>query len=238
MPTSIEDLVALSRTDQQLNTSQRSSEQLEQQIMEAREPLSHYESKLEEKKEQFESVTLINRDAQKKMEEEDLFISKVEAQVPLIRTVKEFNARKKELEEARKRRGIAENESLESEIKQEEYRTELNQLQENWSQAKEEFEKNITDLVLRKNSTTKKLNELKNRQVDLRTKLDAALSRQYQNFRQRRIVPAICPVVNKACSGCNSVLPPQMFNEMIANPDKHRNCPFCFRIIFYLAEKR
>ena len=66
MPTSIEDLVALSRTDQQLNTSQRRSEQLEQQIMEAREPLSHYESELEEKKEQFESVTLINRDAQKK----------------------------------------------------------------------------------------------------------------------------------------------------------------------------
>ena len=238
MPTSIEDLGALSQTDQHLITSQRSLELLEQQIMVVREPLNHYETKIQEIKEQHESVILIYQEAQKKLAEEDLFISKVEAQVPLIRTAKEFNARKKELEEARKRRGNAENELLESEIKQEEFQTEMNRLQEEWSQAKKAFEKNISDLILQKKSTTEKLNQLKKRQVDLRKKLDATLSRQYQNSRQRGIFPAICAVINKACSGCNSVLPPQMFNEMIANPDKHRNCPFCYRIIFYLLKKR
>ena len=238
MSTSIEDLVALSQTDQQLLISQRSLEKLKQKIMVAREPLNQYETKIQEIKEQQESNILVYREAQKKFGEEDLFISKVESLIPLIRTPKEFNARKKELEEARKRRGSAENELLESEIKKEEFQKEMNRLQEDWSQAKDAFEKDITDLVLQKSSTMEKLNRLKKCQVDLKAKLDASLGRQYQNSRQRGIFPAICPVVNKACSGCNSVLPPQMFNEMIANSDKHRNCPFCYRIIFYLADPR
>ena len=68
MSTSIEDLVALSQTDQQLLISQRSLEKLKQKIMVAREPLNQYETKIQEIKEQQESNMLVYREAQKNLE--------------------------------------------------------------------------------------------------------------------------------------------------------------------------
>lgn len=231
---SIEHLVELSQTDQELLVSQRNLEEVENQIKTVRLPLDHCEHSLQEKKQLHEEVTLKHQIAQKQLGEADLFITKLEAQVPLIRTQKEFNAGKKQLEEARKRRGIVENELLESEIKQEEYQNELAQLQVEWEQKNEEFQKNTADLLKQKKCTTQKLEKLKGRQQELVTQLDSSLRTQYHNFRTRGILPAICPVVNKACSGCNSLLQPQLVNEMMTNPSQHRNCTFCFRIIYYL----
>lgn len=232
----IENLIALSQTDQELNTTQRNLNEVEKQIKTARLPLDGYEKRFQEKKTLLEEVTLRHQTAQKQLGEADLFIAKLESQVPLIRTQKEFNAGKKQLEDARKHRGNVENDFLESEIQREEYQKDLEVLQKDLDQSQSEFQTNIADLLKQQKTATKQLGTLKSRQETLIGKLDSALKTQYENFCKRGIVPAICQVINKACSGCNSLLQPQLVNEMIAQPQQHRNCTFCYRIIYYLAE--
>ncbi len=236
MPISIEQLAKLGQADQELMSLQRKLGQVEQQITGARGDVDQFEKSLQGKQQQYDEVTENHRTAQQKLGEADIFITKLEAQVPMIRTQKEFIAGKKQLEDARKHRGIIENELLENEIKKEEYRAELAQLQVQLSEADEEFQKNITGLIKQKETSTKKLEKLKKRQTGLIAKLDSTIGAQYNNFRKRGMMPAICQVVNKACSGCNFSLQPQFVNEMITSPDQHRNCPFCFRILYYLPE--
>ena len=232
----IENLIELSQTDQALSTTQRTLTEVEKQIKTARLPLDECERQFQEKKTLLEEVTLRHQVAQKQLGEADLFITKLESQVPLIRTQKEFNAGKKQLEDARKHRGNVENDFLESEIKQDEYQKELAQLQEDLEQKQQEFKTNIADLLKQQKTAAQQLETLKNRQETLILQLDTSLQTQYQNFSKRGLLPAICRVINKACSGCNSLLQPQLVNEMIAKPHQHRNCTFCYRIIYYLAE--
>ncbi|MBF0279346.1 MAG: hypothetical protein HQM13_16235 [SAR324 cluster bacterium] len=236
MSISIEQLAKLGQTDQELVVLQRKLSDVEKEIAGARLVVDRLEKSLKEKQHQFDEVTENRRLGQQKLGEADIFITKLEAQVPMIRTQKEFVAGKKQLEDARKHRGTIENELLECEINLDEYEADLKKLQEQMDEANEGFQKNIADLLKEQKSSTKKLEKLKKNKVELIGKLDPNIAAQYNNFLKRGITPAICQVVNKACTGCNSSLQPQFVNEMIGDPSQHRHCPFCFRILYYIPE--
>lgn len=236
MPTSIENLVALSQTDKKLIGVRRSLTNLEKQIVTIRKPLDLIESEVKKKQEEYDNIVGKHENAKQQLQTEDEFITKLESQVPLIRTQKEFLAGKKQLEEARKRRGLAENELLENEIKQEESLSELKKLQEKFDSDSSAFKEQSAKLLEEKETATKDLEELKKDQEELMTTLDKNISNFYKRSQERGLFPIITPVSNKACGGCNTLLQPQLMNEMMSHPEEYRNCPFCYRIMYYIPE--
>ncbi len=237
MSTSIETLVALGSTDQQLLQTQRELRRVEAQIADARKDVDYYEKEVNKKQQTHEEVETRHRDSRQRLEMEDLLVKKLEAQVPLIRTQKEFVASKKQLEETRKRRGLIEDEILEFEIQLEEATTELTHLKEHLSQSSEEFEGNIKSLLSEQKSLNKKLSKLKTRHKHVVADLDAKMAKFYDRCRTGGIVPAVCPMTNKSCSGCHMQLLPQLVNELLSDPSTYKNCPFCGRIVYYVPEE-
>ncbi|MBF0289653.1 MAG: hypothetical protein HQM14_17715 [SAR324 cluster bacterium] len=236
MPTSIKNLAALDQTDRDLVVSEQTLKNLDKEIAVARMPLSACEESLKEKQAEYDELNLKEREAALKLSETEIFIEKLEAQVPLIRTQKEFVASKKQLEDARKRKGLLEEEIVNYMDSQTACQGQLEQLKEQLETEGKDFQHNIQNLLKEKDTTTSRLKALKKGHGELVAKLDSSLNQFYERSKERGIDPAICAVVNKACSGCNTVLQPQLVNEMIAKPNEHRNCPFCFRIIYYLPE--
>lgn len=236
MSMSIETVAALGQADQELLFLKRNFTILEDQIKVIRKPLDLCEISLQEKQQLSEEFAKKHLEFQQTLKTEDDFIVKVEAQVPLIRTQKEFLAGKKQVEEARKRRGIVEDELLENDINQEENEAKIKQLTEDLEETKEEYEIAIEQLLKDKKTTGQKIDSLEKNHKELFSALDESIAKFYERSQERGLTPIIVPVIDKACRGCNTLLQPQLVNEMIVHPNEHRNCPFCYRIIYYQPE--
>jgi uncharacterized protein len=63
------------------------------------------------------------------------------------------------------------------------------------------------------------------------SQVDARLLSQYGRVRGARGGIGIVPAVGGRCSGCNMVIPPQLFNEVQRGAAVHQ-CPSCHRILF------
>lgn len=61
-----------------------------------------------------------------------------------------------------------------------------------------------------------------------------ALGKRYQVLSERRNGVAIVPAVKGACTGCNMLLPPQLYNNLYTTREI-LSCPLCSRLL-YLGE--
>jgi predicted nucleic acid-binding Zn-ribbon protein len=57
--------------------------------------------------------------------------------------------------------------------------------------------------------------------------------RHYKRLADGGKMPAIARVEQGNCGGCNMMLPPQDYNQLIANPGEFRTCSNCSRIVYY-----
>lgn len=71
--------------------------------------------------------------------------------------------------------------------------------------------------------------ELNRKRSEASAKVDPTLLRRYDLVRKKRM-PAMVPVINGRCTGCNMNIPPQLYNSLCASHGVDV-CPSCNRII-------
>src|SRR5690606_1825277 len=64
--------------------------------------------------------------------------------------------------------------------------------------------------------------------------IDRQILSRYDRVRKARAGVALVAAVSGRCSGCNMMVPPQMFNELHRGTELH-SCPSCHRILFMPA---
>ena len=233
MNISIQPLIELADTDRELQTFIHSKFQLEKKIDTASSVVNKHKKNIEGKND--ERSTLVNEAEELKnnIQIQEQLISQLNEQVPKIRNEKEFAASKSQLEEARKQLGVLEEKLLELDINKEDLDKELEQINVKLDESSTEFKQETSGLLKKQKKAEKQIAILSPRRTSLLKKIPQNIQHFYERCQNSGITTPICAIINKSCSGCHMVLLPQLINELISNPNSHKNCPNCKRILYF-----
>ncbi|MEE2716292.1 MAG: C4-type zinc ribbon domain-containing protein [SAR324 cluster bacterium] len=235
MPEAIQPIIDLAKADRELIQIRGQLRKLDEQIGIARAEHDRQLGIVQEKEQRWEGLELQVRELRGKLELQDAFIAKLEDQVPRIRNEKEFVASKKQLEEARKHRSIIEEQVLELDIEKEGLDETLTTLRSELEVENASFQEATAELGQVREQSTGELKSLESYRTGLFDDIPDPVQRYYQRCQSSGLHQPICEVNDKSCGGCHMMLPPQLLNEMLTDPDRYRNCPHCQRLLYLEA---
>ena len=233
MNLSIQPLIDLADTDRELQVFIYSKSQLEKQIDTASSVVNKHKKNIEEKNNELNTLVNEAEELKNNIQIQEQLITKLNEQVPKIRNEKEFAASKNQLEEARKQLGVLEEKLLELDINKEDLDKELEQINVKLDESSTEFEQETSVLFKKQEKAEKQIAKLTPRRTSLLKKIPQNIQRFYERCQNSGITTPICPIIDKSCSGCHMVLLPQLINELMSNPNSHKNCPNCTRILYF-----
>ena len=233
MNLSIQPLIELADTDRELQAFIHSKSQLEKKIDTASSVVNKHKKNIEEINGELNTLVNEAEELKNNIQIQEQFISQLNEQVPKIRNEKEFAASKSQLEEARKQLGVLEEKLLELDINKEDLDKELEQINVKLDESSTEFKQETSGLLKKQEKAEKQISILSPRRTKLLRKIPQNIQRFYERCQNSGITTPICAIVNKSCSGCHMVLLPQLINELMSNPNSHKNCPNCKRILYF-----
>ncbi|MBS1255101.1 MAG: hypothetical protein MAG581_00900 [Deltaproteobacteria bacterium] len=237
MSLSIQPLIDLADTDRDLQTFIFSRSQLEKQIDTASSVVNLHKKTFDEKYNERNALANECEELKKNIIIKEELISRLNEQVPKIRNEKEFAASKSQLEEARKDLGVMEEKLLELDINSEDLEKEIEKINVKLDESNTEFQQETSGLLKKQEKAEKQIAKLEPRRTRLLKKIPKNIQRFYERCQQSGISTPICAIIDKSCSGCYMVLLPQLINELMSNPNSHKNCPNCSRILYFPAEE-
>ena len=233
MNLSIQPLIDLADTDRELQKFIHSKSQLVKQIDKASYVVNQHKKNIEEKKDELKVLIYESEEIKENIQIQEQLISKLNEQVPKIRNEKEFAASKSQLEEARKKLGLLEENLLELDINKEELDKEMEQINVKLEESNTEFKQEASGLLKKQQKAEKQIAVLAPRRNSLLKKIPKNVQLFYERCQNSGITTPICAIIDKSCSGCHMVLLPQLINELMSNPNSHKNCPNCTRILYF-----
>ena len=233
MNLSIQPLIDLADTDRELQAFINSKSQLEKKIDTASSVVNKHKKNIEEKNNELNTLVNEAEELKNNIQIQEQLINKLNEQVPKIRNEKEFAASKSQLEEARKQLGVLEEKLLELDINKEDLDKELEQINAKLDESSTEFKQETSGLLKKQKKAEKQIAILSPRRTSLLKKIPQNIQLFYERCQNSGITTPICAIINKSCSGCHMVLLPQLINELMSNPNSHKNCPNCKRILYF-----
>ena len=233
MNLSIQPLIDLADTDRELQAFINSKSQLEKKIDTASSVVNKHKKNIEEKNNELNTLVNEAEELKNNIQIQEQLINKLNEQVPKIRNEKEFAASKSQLEEARKQLGVLEEKLLELDINKEDLDKELEQINSKLDESSTEFKQETSGLLKKQKKAEKQIAILSPRRTSLLKKIPQNIQLFYERCQNSGITTPICAIINKSCSGCHMVLLPQLINELMSNPNSHKNCPNCKRILYF-----
>ena len=233
MNLSIQPLIDLADTDRELQAFINSKSQLEKKIDTASSVVNKHKKNIEEKNDELSTLVNEAEELKNNIQIQEQLITKLNEQVPKIRNEKEFAASKNQLEEARKQLGVLEEKMLEIDINKEDIDKELEQINVKLEESSTEFKQETSGLFKKQQKAEKQIALLSPLRTSLLQKIPQNIQRFYERCQNSGITTPICAIINKSCSGCHMVLLPQLINELMSNPNSHKNCPNCKRILYF-----
>ena len=233
MNLSIQPLIDLADTDRELQVFIYSKSNLEKQIDTASSVVNQHKKTIEEKYDERNALLNEAEELKKNIQIQEQRISKLNEQVPKIRNEKEFAASKNQLEEGRKNLGVLEENLLELDINKEDLDKDLEQIIVKLDESSTEFKQETSGLLKKQEKAEKQIAILAPRRTRLLKKIPKNIQRFYERCQDSGISTPICAIIDKSCNGCHMVLLPQLINELMSNPNSHKNCPNCTRILYF-----
>lgn len=100
-----------------------------------------------------------------------------------------------------------------------------------------EEEKKFAIVKKEKNEAIKhveqKLEELKKKRGSTISDITSSVFKRYENLLKSREGLGVTTVVDRLCSGCNQLIPPQLY-YMVRTSDKIYQCPHCSRYLYFI----
>ena len=233
MKLSIQPLIDLANTDRELQVFIYSKSLLEKQIDSASSVVNQHKKTIDEKNDELNALINEAKELKKNIKIQEQLISQLNEQVPKIRNEKEFAASKSQLEEARKNLGVLEENLLELDINKEDLDKELEQINIKLGKSSTEFKQETSGLLKKQEKAEKRIAILAPRRTRLLQKIPKNIQRYFERCQDSGISTPICAIIDKSCNGCHMVLLPQLINELMSNPNSHKNCPNCTRILYF-----
>jgi len=154
-----------------------------------------------------------------------------QARALAVKTQREYQAVQRESEIAKKRRG-----ELDGQIK--EFLEEKGVIQDSYLEVESRIGDQVKTLKKGRSEANKRLKKIQSEREDLEktreveaSLIDPMLLGKYQKVFQRYRGKGVVMVSGGVCNGCFMTIPPQLYNQVLAQGGVHQ-CPNCGRIIY------
>jgi hypothetical protein len=233
--TELDRLALLQEVDQRLRNLQINLDALENDIRLREEELTGRQASVATLRETRDQLEVQRRELERQLSEEGATMKDRRMRLNRVRTEKELQAVRREIELGKEGTQRMEAELL---AVMEQHETTLRDL-EAAEAALTEIEAPATSEISEKRERHQSLRDgaLQDKEVreSLAGQLNRGLRSKYEQIFARRGGVAVVAVRNGTCQGCHMHVPPQLFNE-IQKTREVRQCPNCHRMLFWKAE--
>lgn len=229
----IEQLVVLQKVDDDIIL-------LEAEIDQAPKDVAALESRyasLEKRKQQLDEKLDLLKEQKKKLdieiEEDSVKVKKSKSKLMLVGTTKEYHAMMREMDSLEKLNRLREEEKitvLEENARQLELLDEINAKIKDLN---EELSEKRTGLKEKLAAAQSQLDKFNKRRDKAGKVVPKPILGRYEFIRSRLSHPVIVPVDQAVCTGCNIMIPPQIFNNL-QEGKQILSCPNCQRLIYWI----
>ena len=230
----IEQLIVLQQVDDEILILKEEIEQAPKELSGLEEQMSKFDdrrSQIDEK------MNILNEQKKKlafEIEEDAGKIKKSKNKLMMVGNTKEYHAMMREMDSLEKLNRMRDDEQ--TAVKEELIRQDQanENLAEEMSGVKEQYDKLKTTLDERLEKARKKLESLGRKRKKSCKAVPPPILGRYEFIRERMENPVIVPVSDGVCLGCNIMIPPQSYNDLQKGQQILR-CPNCQRLIFWKA---
>jgi predicted nucleic acid-binding Zn-ribbon protein len=234
--TELERLALLQEVDQRLRDLQINLSALEGDIRQRSDELAAKQEHVRTLRESRDRLETQKRDLERQLEDEGVAMKDRRMRLNRVRTEKELQAVRREIELGKETTQRLETELLAA---MELHEVTLRDL-ESAEAALEQVEAPASAEITEKRERQVKLQESADRDRGMREQLAERLNRslrsKYEQIFARRGGVAVVAVRNGTCQGCHMHVPPQLYNEIQKHRDVVRQCPNCHRMLYWRPE--
>lgn len=227
-------LQKLQEVDLEIDDIHERSDKLQAEIEEREAARDSLKAGLEQRSAQLEALRSELRDKERELQENTDHSHQHKDKQARVASARELSAIEKEIESLRRRRAQLEEEfenlsdavtDHQEEVDERDERLKL--LETELNAERKGYEKEIVSSEARIDQLEKERDSFKKDFANAK-----ALIARYEFIRARLPGRVIVAARNGACNGCNMVVPPQTYNELITG-EKVIQCPNCKRILYY-----
>ena len=153
-----------------------------------------------------------------------------------VKTNKEYQAVKREIDDAGKRKEELENNLLRYLSEKEEKGQELEEKRKDYEQLIEKTKAEKEDIEKRFEADRELLQEYRKKSREMGEKIDPEIFDTFKKISRLNRGLAVAPVRNQACMGCFLNIPPQLFIE-VQRGNSLIMCPQCNRFLYFEHEE-
>ena len=224
-------LVHLQETDEKIVAFQREEEDIPREIQEKEKSVDLLEEEHNQIRTTLDELEKQIADLNIELDEVRDNQRRCQARALAVKTQREYQAVQRESEIARKRRG-----ELEAQIK--EFLEEKGVIEDGYLEVESRIEDQAKILKKERQSAGNRLKKIQGERKDLEktreveaSLIDPTLLGKYQKVFQRYRGKGVVLVSGGVCYGCFMTIPPQLYNQVLAQGGVHQ-CPNCARIIY------
>ncbi|MBI4683253.1 MAG: hypothetical protein HY757_09170 [Nitrospirae bacterium] len=201
--------------------------------------LDQFKSPLQEANEKFQKAKIKLDALNKKKKVKDMQLDEIQDKIAKlkskssgIKTNKEYEAHLKEIQGFEKNISMIEDDILIIMEEIETYEKDLKEEQVKVRKAEDAFNQQEKVLGEEQKKLQAELETEKAKRKDFVLRIDKGIYTQYINLLKRFGDKAVVETRNEICLGCNTNIPPQLFNDIKKN-DNLYSCFFCKRFLYF-----
>lgn len=225
-------LVSIAKLDASISKYRMEMDALPNQIETVNRSIYKLNSNEKQAATHFEDMNKEKRNLERSLEDDGVQIDKYKTQLMTIKTNKEYQAMRKEIESLEKNIDDKEEKLLilmdEIEVQEKENENYIKKVDEE----RAGLEKKKADMEQRLAFLTSELEKLKNEKPKFLEDLEPQLRKRYERILDKLGDFAVTHVVGEVCQGCFTTIPPQTVNEVKKN-DRIIACEACGRILVH-----
>lgn len=231
MNTMLERLINLQKTDEKIVAFQKEEETIPLELKEKEDEISSLGQKRDEIVSKLDELSARETELEVQLQEARDQMRRSQSRTLAVKTQREYRAVQREGDIARKRRGELEGEMKELMEKSLEVQQGVDELDQQIKSGTEDLEKIRGEADKKLKSIAQDREELeKTREVEAGF-VDPELLERYQKVFTRHRGQGVVNVTGGVCSGCFMTIPPQLYNQVLAQGNVNQ-CPSCSRIIY------
>ncbi len=227
----LERLINLQKTDEKIVALQREEETIPLELTKQESEIVILEGQRDEVASELDELSKKETELEIQLQDARDQMRRSQSRMLIVKTQREHRAVQREGEIARKRRG-----ELDGEMK--ELVEKSLGIQKKVDELDQEVQLKAEDLKKIRGEANKKLKNIardrdgleKNRRVEADL-VDPELMERYQKVFIRHRGQGVVNVTGGVCRGCFMTIPPQLYNQVLAQGNVHQ-CPNCSRIIY------
>ena len=204
--------------------------------------LDQFKNPLKEANESFKKAQAKNEALKKKKKDKDLKLDEFQDQIDKmksrsseIKTNKEYDAHLKEIENFKKNIYQVEDEILSLMEDIENYSSELQEQELKIKKVEGEFKQQEKLIEEERKNLESEMETRKANRDEYVSKIEKRNYDKYNNLLERSGGVAVVRTNNEICLGCNTNIPPQLYNDIKKNEDIY-TCYYCKRFLFFKEE--